>query len=78
MRIQQGEASEAFSAKISLRSPQKSFIFIIKKYCFWMKVSRKAFNLALKKASQSETREGKVNQVHSMAWLLAGIIFGFW
>ena len=34
-------ASVAVLAEISLRSPSKLFIFIIKKIVYWIKVSRK-------------------------------------
>ena len=43
--------SGAFLAEILPRSPLIIFIFIIKFYIFWMKVSKKMFYLILKKAS---------------------------
>ena len=44
-------SSVAVLAEISLRSPRKLFIFIIKQYIFRIKVSKKQFNLILKEAS---------------------------
>ena len=43
--------SEAFFAKISVTSPWKLFIAIIKKNIYRIKVSQKIFDLILKKAS---------------------------
>ena len=37
---QQALTSVAVLAEVPLRSPQKIFIFIIKKKCFWVKVSK--------------------------------------
>ena len=43
--------SEVVLAEISPRSPRKLFIFIMCKNIFWIKVSKKLFNLILKKTS---------------------------
>ena len=43
-------SSESSQAEILLKSPRKLFIFIIKKYNYGIKVSKKISNLALKKA----------------------------
>ena len=47
----QETTSDAFLAEILLRSPGKIFIFVIKFYIFWIKVSKKIFFLIVKKAS---------------------------
>ena len=47
--------SDAFLAEIVLSSPRQIFIFIIKSYIFWIKVSKKTFDLILNKASLSIT-----------------------
>ena len=55
--------SVAVLGEISLRSPRKLFIFIIRKFFFMIKVSKKQFNLILKKASLVLTAQINVNHV---------------
>ena len=43
------DGSASFLAELSVRSPRKLVIFIIYKNIFWIKVSKKYFNLILKK-----------------------------
>ena len=45
--------SVAVLAEISLRSPRKLFVFIIKKIIYRIKVSKNIINLILKKTSET-------------------------
>ena len=42
-------SSASFLAELSVSSPRKLLIFIISKNIFWIKVSKKIFNLIFKK-----------------------------
>ena len=50
--------SASFLAELSVSSPRKIFIFIIKKYIFWIKVSKKIVYFILKKEALSHRRLG--------------------